>query len=157
PQQSQHLQGSQAVSRPKHDDNLWSMPITRMSRTISLIAYAENFEEMEDVVFEEENISNLDVSNIEVNTSLQNELYYFFRSLLNKIEQAIDQEMIEDMSDEDDDKLLVNLDNNNFEPEDLQKAMLDDVLDSIEGVNKLKYIVEWPNDTYKNFMELIIE
>ncbi|CAG8560297.1 3749_t:CDS:2 [Racocetra fulgida] len=86
-------------------------------------------------VFEEENISNLDVSNIEDNTSPQKELHYFLRNLSNKIKQAIDQEMIEDTSDEEDDELLVNLDNDDIEPEDLQRATLGDALDSIEGNN----------------------
>ncbi|CAG8651985.1 1351_t:CDS:2, partial [Racocetra fulgida] len=100
PQQSQHSQGSQAISRLERNENLWSMPIIRTSRTITSTTYAENPEEMEDVVFEE-NISNLDiVSNIEDNTTSQNIPRYCLRNLSNKIEH-IDQEIIADTLDKE--------------------------------------------------------
>ncbi|CAG8794422.1 28761_t:CDS:1, partial [Racocetra persica] len=56
--------------------------------------------------------------------------------------QSIDQEIIEDSSDKEDDELLVNLDNDDFEPKNLQRAILDNALNSIKSVNKLEYIVE---------------
>ncbi|CAG8801907.1 12055_t:CDS:1, partial [Racocetra fulgida] len=100
PQQLQHSQGLQAISRLKRNENLWSMPIIRTSRTIPSTTYAENPKEIEDVVFEE-NISNLDViSNIEDNTTSQNEPRYCLRNLSNKIEH-VDQEMIADTSDKE--------------------------------------------------------
>ena len=44
-----------------------------------------------------------------------------------------------------------------FDLEDLQGASLDDALDTSEEKNKLETIVKWPNDAYRDFMELIVE
>ena len=44
-----------------------------------------------------------------------------------------------------------------FDLEDLQGASLDDALDTSEEKNKLETIVKWPNDAYRDFMELMVE
>ncbi|RIB15434.1 hypothetical protein C2G38_2039380 [Gigaspora rosea] len=137
------------------------MPITRVSGAslISSTTYKENPAEMEDIEFDEENINKDIVSSIEDSMLLQNEPHYFLQNLSNKIDPNIDQEIIEDMSDEESlvEKLLLNLKSSDFDPKDLQGATLDDALDSIKGINNPKDIVEWPNDAYQNFMKLIIE
>ena len=44
-----------------------------------------------------------------------------------------------------------------FDSEDLQRASFDDALDVIEGKNRPEQIAKWPNDAYREFMELVIE
>ena len=51
--------------------------------------------------------------------------------------------------------LQINFEDRDFE--DLQGASFDDALDGIEGKNRLERIAMWPNDAYRDFMELIIE
>jgi hypothetical protein len=34
---------------------------------------------------------------------------------------------------------------------------LDDALDSIEGKNRLEHVVKWPNEAYREFVELIVD
>ncbi|CAG8538785.1 43173_t:CDS:2 [Gigaspora margarita] len=123
PQQLQHF--LQTISRPEHDENLWSNSIIRVSRIIlTLSNYVESPVEMEDIVFEKENICNLDITS-DVNT-LQNETY----------------------NDKLEEELQINLKNNDFDPENLQETILNDALNSIEGKNKPEHIAKWPNNTY---------
>jgi len=35
--------------------------------------------------------------------------------------------------------------------------LLDDALDTIKGKYRLERVAEWPNDAYREFMELVIE
>jgi hypothetical protein len=51
----------------------------------------------------------------------------------------------------------VNFDDIEFDSEDLQGATLDDALDAIEGKTWPENIASWPNDAYREFMELIVE
>ena len=44
-----------------------------------------------------------------------------------------------------------------LDSKDLQGASLDDALDTIEGKNRPENIAEWPNDAYREFMELIVK
>ncbi|CAG8847978.1 30477_t:CDS:1, partial [Gigaspora margarita] len=61
PQQLQHF--PQTISRPEYNENLWSNPITSVLRTIlTLSNYVESLVKMEDIVFEGENICNLDIA-----------------------------------------------------------------------------------------------
>ncbi|KAF0538179.1 hypothetical protein F8M41_008131 [Gigaspora margarita] len=110
---------------PEHDENLWSNTIIRVSRIIlTLSNYVESPVEMEDIVFEEENICDLDITS-NVNT-LQNEIY----------------------NDKLEEELQINLKNNDFDPENLQETILNDALNSIKGKSKLEHIAKWPNNTY---------
>ncbi|CAG8823165.1 18507_t:CDS:1, partial [Gigaspora rosea] len=121
------------VSRPEYDKNLWSNPITRVSRTIR--TPSNYVESLEDIVFEEENICDLDIaSDVDDNTSQD-----------------------ETNNDEMEEELQITLKNNDFDPEDLQGTTLNDALDSIEGKYKPECIAKWPNNTYRDFMELIVE
>ncbi|CAG8852543.1 23835_t:CDS:2, partial [Gigaspora margarita] len=90
---------------------------------------------MEDIVFEEENICDLDIaSNVDDNT----------------LQYETDDDKLEE-------ELQINFKNNDFCPEELQGTTLNDTLDSIERKNKPEHIAEWPNNTYQGFMELIVE
>lgn len=53
--------------------------------------------------------------------------------------------------------MSLNLEDIEFDAEDLRGASLDDALDTIEGKIKSDRIAKWPNDAYRDFMELIIE
>jgi hypothetical protein len=95
----------------------------------------DNYDEMEDVEYSNVNMS---------------EPHYNLRS------RAIEtEENIEELETEL--QLPVTLKEIDIDPEDLQGATLDDALDTIEGKNKPDHIAEWPNDAYRDFMELIIE
>ncbi|CAG8767012.1 17348_t:CDS:2, partial [Racocetra fulgida] len=43
------------------------------------------------------------------------------------------------------------------DPEDIQGATIDNTLDSIERKNKPQVLAAWPNNAYRDYMELIIE
>jgi hypothetical protein len=51
----------------------------------------------------------------------------------------------------------MDLEEPNFDIEDLQGASLDDALDTIEEKNRSERIAQWPNDAYRDFMKLIVE
>ena len=146
------------IPKPEHDENLWSKPIlmprpqsqsqsqSQLSTTLSTSYILEetsmisqiindNYDEMEDVEYSNVNMS---------------EPHYNLRS------RAIEtEEDIEELETEL--QLPVTLKEIDIDPEDLQGATLDDALDTIEGKNKPDHIAEWPNDAYRDFMELIIE
>jgi hypothetical protein len=54
-------------------------------------------------------------------------------------------------------QLPINLEEPDFDLEDLQGASLDDALDTSEEKNKSENIAKWPNDAYRDFMELMVE
>jgi len=54
-------------------------------------------------------------------------------------------------------QLPVNLKDCDLDSEDLQGAAWDDALDTIEEKNRTECIASWPNEAYREFMELIIE
>lgn len=154
----QRSRQSQEVVMPEHNPDLWSMPIrmripeteTETILTSSTIptenlpsqGYSNN---MEDIVFEEplENKENKDLEN------LTKESRYNLRSQV----QDIKSENIDIVIEEP----IEFKDNNTFDPEDLRGATLDDALDTISGKNKPERIAEWPNDAYRDFMNLIVE
>jgi len=63
------------------------------------------------------------------------------------------EESIEDINEE----LQTNLKDTDSDSEDLQGASLDDALDSIEGKNRPEHVAKWPNEAYREFIELIID
>ena len=63
------------------------------------------------------------------------------------------EESIEDINEE----LQTNLEDTDSDSEDLQGASLDDALDSIEGKNRPEHVAKWLNETYREFMELIVD
>ena len=54
-------------------------------------------------------------------------------------------------------QLPVNLKDCDLDSEDFQGAAWNDALDTIEGKNRTERITSWPNEAYREFMELIIE
>jgi len=63
------------------------------------------------------------------------------------------EESIEDINEE----LQTNLEDTDSDSEDLQGASLDDALDSIDGKNRPEHVAKWPNEAYREFMELIVD
>ena len=70
-----------------------------------------------------------------------------------KLPMEIAEEVSEESSEE---SLLVDTDTS-FDSEDLQGATLDDALETIEGKIEPERLAQWPNDAYRDFMELVIE
>src|SRR5271169_4779361 len=54
-------------------------------------------------------------------------------------------------------EIPVNLEAINLDLEDIQGATLDDALDAIEGKYIPERVAKWPNDAYREFMELVVE
>jgi Plavaka transposase len=141
------------VAMPEYNTDLWSMPIrmrppsetettlTSLSTPAENIPSQEYSDNMEGIVFEEP----LENKKLE---DLIKEPRYNLRSQAQDIESENIEVVIEEPMEFKD---------NTFDPEDLQGATLDDALDTNSGKNKPDRIAEWPNDAYRDFMNLIIE
>lgn len=156
-------QRSQSSAKPEHDANLWNAPITmtalRPGPTSTIpdeIPVPQ--EEMEDVVFEETPIN--ETSNL---TERKSESRYNLRSQTRKmdVEENIEESDEENNEENDEENYELqshtNLENIDFDPEDLKGASLDDALDTIEGKYEPERIAKYPNDVYRDFMELVTE
>ena len=139
-QTSQLPQSQQSITSPEHDSDLWNTPVTRPS---------ESFTEDSSSFLAESSASHTDSPNI-IDEPPETEPRYYLRSQveLESEENTEDEEMETD--------LQTDLDYD-FDSEDLQGASFDDALNIIEGRNRSEYMAKWPNDTYREFMELIIE
>ena len=153
PHQFQQLSRTRHMSRPEHDENLWDMPITMVAASSSnttsepnLPASAENSQvsndEMKGIIFEDENVG-------------ESEPRYNLRSQVQNIEPEKTEESSEES--EIDSQLPLYLEDVDIDPEDLQGASLNDALDTIEGKNVTEHVAKWPNDAYRDFMNLIVE
>ena len=92
---------------------------------------------MDDIVFEE--------------TQLRNQLH-------SKANEESDEESSSENEQSDkEEQSSFNLENIEFDLDDLSRASLDDALDTIEGKYEPENVAEWPNDTYRDFMKLVIE
>ena len=115
-------------------------------------------EEMEDIVFEETTLD--ETSDL---TEKKSEQRYNLRSQAQRTESDDVEENIEESDEENnegnDEELqsLTNLENVDFDTEDLKGASLDDALDTIEGKYIPEHIAKYSNDVYHDFMELVIE
>jgi hypothetical protein len=158
-------QRPQQLARPEHDASLWGRPITRTLppetiMTSSSSTSTENLpsqvdsDNMEDVVFEE--VLDDSTSVPEPSQEVQGELRYNLRS---QAHQAQNIEIEENAAEDSETELHLpmNLDEPDFDVTDIQGASLDDALDTIEGKNKPERVAEWPNDAYREFMELVIK
>src|SRR5271170_4802561 len=68
------------------------------------------------------------------------------------------EEVVEEISEESEiDKIPVNLKAINLDLEDIQGVTLNDTLDAIEGKYIPECVAKWPNNIYREFMELVIE
>src|SRR5256885_511326 len=137
------IQGSQ---RPEHDANLWSVPITMPLKKTS--SASQNIVEMEDVLFENPLLVNENLNDVSEGMSRYN-----LRSQVQNIES---EDIVEDI-ETDLQFIPINFKDNDFDPEDLQGASLNDALDTNEGKNRPERVAEWPNDAYREFMELVIK
>jgi hypothetical protein len=112
---------------------------------------------MEDVIpsiISDDNQPNLDVAS-EID---EIEPRYNLRSRIHNIESEIIEENVEDMNEElETVQSPVNFKDIEIDLEDLQGTTLNDALDTVEGKNRLDQIVKWPNDAYRDFIELIVE
>jgi len=131
---------SKAVTRPEHDELLWNMPITITSPSTSQ-ERQDNIDEMMDIVtLPQENEDLVDIARY------------------NLRKRARSEEGVEEISEESEiDEIPVNLEAINLDLEDIQGAMLDDALDAIEGKYIPERVAKWPNDAYREFMELVVE
>jgi hypothetical protein len=123
---------------PEHDSSLWNTPITRPPKSTSSS-------------FAESSTSHIDTADV-VNETYENEPRYYLRSQVESESEENIEENIEEMEID----LQTDLDRD-FDSEDLQGASFDDALDVIEGKNRPEQIAKWPNDAYREFMELVIE
>ena len=145
------------ISRPEHDEALWNTSIIRPTLT-------NNPTPNEDVEMEE---PSEDVQMQEIESIIEDEPIhrYNLRSQVQNIETEDTNSEPEEINFETEDnsedsetkiQLPINLEPD-FDLEDLQGASLDDALDTSEEKNKLETIVKWPNDAYRDFMELMVE
>jgi hypothetical protein len=151
-----------SVSRPpEHDEILWNTPITitPITNTNSPTLTVPQVDDVDDV----EDIE--DIEDIKDNEmEIDDEPRYNLRSQVKRTES--DEESMNEASDEESDEepeepetgsqLPIIIDDD-FDLEDLQGASLDDALDTIEGKYRPERVAEWPNDAYREFMELVIE
>jgi len=80
-------------------------------------------------------------------------------TLLLDVEEEIKlpMEVAEEVFEESSEKLLLVDTDTSFDSEDLQGATLDDALETIEEKIEPECLAQWPNDAYRDFMELVIE
>jgi hypothetical protein len=148
------------MPRPEHDENLWNMSIINTSpenndlrnmpitstpiaeTNIPTLINDPTTPQDDDVVVEDEGDT----------TTFEDEPRYNLRSHAQSTET---EEIVEENEAEEETELQQPI--IDFDLEDLQGASLDDALDAIEGRSKPEYIAKWPNDAYRDFMNLIIE
>jgi len=155
-------QPSQAIPIPEYDANLWNTPIIMQTSTNIVenpVSQLDSFDEMEDVIPEDNTI----VSEIESRYNLRSRVQNI------ETEENVEESEIEENTEEleleleleveleTELQLPVNLKDCDLDSEDLQGAAWDDALDTIEGKNRIEHIMRWPNEAYREFMELIIE
>jgi hypothetical protein len=144
---NQQLHEIYSMQMPEHDENLWNTPITN-----PLIAITSEI----NTSLSPNDPSISQVDDIDIEIEAEDEPRYYLRSQVQNIETEEDiGENVEDIETEP--QLSVDFKETDFDLEDLQGASLDDALDTIEGKNKPEHIAEWPNDVYREFMELIVE
>ena len=143
---NQRTQRPQVITAPEHDTNLWNTPIIAPAAASSsqgtrqqtvLEPESQVSDEMDNIVFEE--------------TQLRNQLH-------SKANEKSDEESSSENEQSDkEEQSSFNLENIEFDLDDLSGASLDDALDTIEGKYEPENVAEWPNDTYRDFMKLVIE
>ena len=147
------------IPLPEYDANLWNTPIIMQTSTNIIenpVSQLDSIDEMEvednTIVSEIESRYNLrsQVQNIETEENVE-ELEIEENTEELELEVELETELETEL------QLPVNLKDCDLDSEDLQGAAWDDALDTIEGKNRTERIAMWPNDAYREFMELIIE
>ena len=138
-------------TRPEHDEGLWNTPIvmprmqlqSQLQSQSSIPSVKDNDDyAVEDVIPEENEIES--------------------RCNLRSLEQDVEMEENIEENDEGSEENVEELETESqlpedFDPEDLQGASLDDALETTRGKNKPECITKWPNDAYRDFMKLIVD
>ena len=132
------------------------IPITNTNSPTLTVPQVDDVDDVEDI----EDIEDIKDNEMEID----DEPRYNLRSQVKRTES--DEESMNEASDEESDEepeepktgsqLPIIIDDD-FDLEDLQGASLDDALDTIEGKYRPERVAEWPNDAYREFMELVIE
>ena len=140
---SQTSESQQSIQSPEHDSSLWDTPITRRLESTSSS-------------FAESSTSHVNTEDV-VDETRESESRYFLRSQAeSESEENIDESIDKNIEEMEMD-LQINFEDRDFDSEDLQGASFDDALNGIEGKNRPERIAMWPNNAYRDFMELIIE
>lgn len=143
------FQRSVTIPRPEHDGDLWNMPITRrpINPTPSDDVQTQDIESITE---------NEPHHNYNLRRQVKNELETEENTEEENTEEVTEEEDTEEDTEEEDTEGL-NLEEYDFDVNDLQGASLDDALDTSEKKNKPENIAKWPNDAYRDFMELMVE
>ena len=168
PVRQKSSQPSREVMRPEHDTELWStsitmtapstsqkkpvIPSTPQKKPIIPSTPQDKDIDMEELVFNEVQTQELEeLEDVSVNLARES------RYNLRKKTRVIELENLEESAEENFEDPPTNLADFEFDSEDLQGATMDDALDAIEGKDRPECIAKWPNDAYRDFMELIVE
>ncbi|GBC34610.2 hypothetical protein GLOIN_2v1836976 [Rhizophagus irregularis DAOM 181602=DAOM 197198] len=90
---------------------------------------------------------------VNIADELEDEPHYYLRKRL-QLEERVEANFEESEAESE----LVNFEDTEFiDPEDLQGASLDDAIDVVDGKPTPERVVKWPNDAYRDFLELIVE
>ena len=149
-------QPSQApIPLMEYDANLWNIPIIMQTFTNIIENPVSQLDSTDKMEVEDNTI----VSEIESQYNLQSQVQNI------ETEENVEELEIEENTEEleleveleTELQLPVNLKDCDLDSEDLQGAAWDDALDTIKGKNRTERIASWPNEAYREFMELIIE
>ena len=141
---------------PEHDEVLWNTPITMPitmptlnnptpDEDINMEEHSEDVQEQEPIESQPRYNLRSQAWNIEIEEDIED----------SEIEENTEDSEIEE--DIEDLEPPMTLEEPDFDLEDLKGASLENALDTVEGKNKPERVAEWPNDAYRDFMELIVE
>jgi hypothetical protein len=149
-QQRSLLQPLREMIRSEHDAELWSTSIIMPNPTTSQEKLTSQDDDDEMKQFEP---SSQDEDLVNIADELEDEPRYHLRKRL-RSEERVEANFEESEAESE----LVNFEDTEFiDPEDLQDASLDDAIDVVDGKPTPERVVKWPNDAYRDFLELIVE
>ncbi|CAB4407035.1 unnamed protein product [Rhizophagus irregularis] len=149
-QQRSLLQPLREMIRSEHDAELWSTSIIMPNPTTSQEKLTSQDDDDEMKQFEP---SSQDEDLVNIADELEDEPRYHLRKRL-RSEESVEANFEESEAESE----LVNFEDTEFiDPEDLQGASLDDAIDVVNGKPTPERVVKWPNDAYRDFLELIVE
>ncbi|POG78347.1 hypothetical protein GLOIN_2v1836976 [Rhizophagus irregularis DAOM 181602=DAOM 197198] len=149
-QQRSLLQPLREMIRSEHDAELWSTSIIMPNPTTSQEKLTSQDDDDEIKQFEP---SSQDEDLVNIADELEDEPRYHLRKRLQS-EERVEANFEESEAESE----LVNFEDTEFiDPEDLQGASLDDAIDVVDGKPTPERKVKWPNDAYRDFLELIVE
>jgi len=152
------------LSRPMHNEDLWRKPIVlgpSFSSEIPMVI--ESTATMSEEEKHADNGENMVEETLEyADASFPIEGRYNLRSQAMQTDsseafQEASEAFEEESEESSEESLLTDVEDIGFDLEDLQGATFEDALETIDGKNKPERLAEWPNDAYRDFMELVIE